>query len=402
LSRFARPAHIANPAVLRHFPYPPALEPILAAADLEAVRAEITSWPGYAPTPLHDLRAMAEAAGVAAIHYKDEATRFGLASFKALGGAYAVRRLLERLFVERERRPARDAAELARFARSVTVTCATDGNHGRSVAWGARRFGARCRIYIHATVSQGRKRAIEAFGAEVVRTPGNYDDSVRRAAEDAARHGWHVVSDTSYPGYTEVPADVMRGYLLMADEAFAQLAGAPMPTHVLVQGGVGGVAAAVAARSWQILGPDRPRFIVVEPERAACIAASIEAGERRAVAGDLDTLMAGLACGEVSLVAWEVLRLAVHDVLVIDDAAAVTVMRDLARNDPPVVAGESATCGLAGALAALEYPEIAELLGLGPASRLLVFGTEGATDPELYARLVGAEPVGRPAEEIAP
>jgi diaminopropionate ammonia-lyase len=402
LSRFARPAHIANPAVLRHFPYPPALEPILAAADLDAVRAEITSWPGYAPTPLHDLRAMAEAAGVAAIHYKDEATRFGLASFKALGGAYAVRRLLERLFVERERRPARDAAELARFARSVTVTCATDGNHGRSVAWGARRFGARCRIYIHATVSQGRKRAIEAFGAEVVRTPGNYDDSVRRAAEDAARHGWHVVSDTSYPGYTEVPADVMRGYLLMADEAFAQLAGAPMPTHVLVQGGVGGVAAAVAARSWQILGPDRPRFIVVEPERAACIAASIEAGERRAVAGDLDTLMAGLACGEVSLVAWEVLRLAVHDVLVIDDAAAVTVMRDLARNDPPVVAGESATCGLAGALAALEYPEIARALGLGPASRLLVFGTEGATDPELYARLVGAEPVGRPAEEIAP
>ena len=397
MSRFAKPIHVANPAVLGPCVYPEALETILAAADLETVRAEISRWPGYAPTPLVELRAMAEAAGVASIHYKDEASRFGLASFKALGGAYAVRRLLERLFTAKEGRTPRDGAELAGFAANVTVTCATDGNHGRSVAWGAERFGARCRIYIHATVSEGRRQAIEAFGAEVVRTPGNYDDSVRRAALDAATHGWHVVSDTSYPGYTEVPADVMRGYLLMADEAFVQLAGEAPPTHILVQGGVGGVAAAVAARSWQVFGKDRPRFIVVEPERAACIAASIEAGERRAVTGDLDTLMAGLACGEVSLVAWEVLRRAVHDVLVIDDAAAVTVMRDLAANDPPVVAGESATCGLAGALAALEHPEIAAAIGLGPASRLLVFGTEGATDPELYARLVG-----RPAEEIAP
>ncbi len=395
MSRFARPFHVANVAVSRAGLYPAALEAILAASDLEAVRAEIGHWPGYAPTPLVDLAAMAKGAGVAAIHYKDEASRFGLASFKALGGAYAVRRLLDRLFAAREGRPPEDAAELATFAAGVTVTCATDGNHGRSVAWGAERFGARCRIYIHETVSEGRKRAIEAFGAEVVRTPGNYDDSVRRAAEDAVRNGWHVVSDTSYPGYTEVPADVMRGYLLMADEAFGQLAGSAPPTHVLVQGGVGGVAAAVAARSWQLSGADRPRFIVVEPERAACIALSIEAGERRAAPGDLDTLMAGLACGEVSLVAWDILRVAVHDVLVIDDAAAVTVMRDLAGNDPPVVAGESATCGLAGALSALEHSDIAASLGLGAESRLLVFGTEGATDPKLYAELVG-----RPAEEI--
>ncbi|MEZ5906098.1 MAG: pyridoxal-phosphate dependent enzyme [Geminicoccaceae bacterium] len=172
----------------------------------------------------------------------------------------------------------------------------------------------------------------------------------------------------------------------MADEAFAQLAGSPMPTHVLVQGGVG-VAAAVAAGSWQLLGPDRPRFIVVEPERAACIAASIATASAGAVAGDLDTLMAGLACGEVSLVAWEILRLAVHDVLVVDDAAAVTVMRDLARNDPPVVAGESATCGLAGALAAWNIPDAP---GRSASARRAACSSSapGATDPRLYAKLV--------------
>jgi diaminopropionate ammonia-lyase len=170
------------------------------------------------------------------------------------------------------------------------------------------------------------------------------------------------------------------------------------PTHVVVQGGVGGVAAAVLATAWQRFGAARPRFVVVEPDRAACIAASLEAGERVAVGGELDTLMAGLACGEVSLLAWEILLRGVDDALVIDDAAAVEVMRMLAfpaGAAPAIVAGESATCGLAGVLAAAERPELAAALGLDAASRVLVFGTEGATDPELYEELVG-----RPAEEI--
>jgi diaminopropionate ammonia-lyase len=219
---------------------------------------------------------------------------------------------------------------------------------------------------------------------------------VRRADEDARANGWHVVSDTSYPGYTEIPKDVMRGYTAMAAEAFDALD--EPPTHIAVQGGVGGVAAAVLATAWQRWGAARPRFLVVEPERAACIALSLDAGERVAVEGDLDTLMAGLACGEVSLLAWEILVRGVDDALVIDDAAAVDVMRLLAfpdGADAPIVAGESATCGLAGVLAAAEGPELAAALGLGRESRVLVFGTEGATDPELYEDLVG-----RPPEEI--
>ncbi|MFW5680510.1 MAG: diaminopropionate ammonia-lyase [Pseudomonadota bacterium] len=377
---FSDPTLVRNPNV-RHGPYPAALHPILDARALEDAREAITAWPGYAPTPLVRLRALARSHGLAALHYKDERTRFGLESFKALGGAYAVQRLL---------------ARLGRDPREVTVTCATDGNHGRSVAWGAQRFGCRCRIYIHATVSEGRRRAIEAFGAEVVRTPGTYDDSVRQAAADAAAQGWTVVSDTSYPGYTDIPKDVMAGYMLMADEAFEALP--EPPTHIAVQGGVGGVAAAVLATSWLRWGEARPRFVVVEPVRAACIAPSLEAGERRPATGDLDTLMAGLACGEVSLLAWDILRAGCHAALVIEDDDAVALMRRLADplpGDPPLVAGESATCGLAGLLAARARPALARALGLDATSRVLVFGTEGATDPDLYRELVG-----RPAEEV--
>jgi diaminopropionate ammonia-lyase len=184
--------------------------------------------------------------------------------------------------------------------------------------------------------------------------------------------------------------------MLMAAEAFDAMA--EPPTHVAVQGGVGGLAAAVLAVAWQRFGAARPRFLVVEPERAACIAASLEAGERVAVGGDLATVMAGLACGEVSLLAWEILARGVDDALVVDDAAAVDVMRLLAfpaAGERAIVAGESATCGLAGVLAATERPALATALGLDRASRVLVFGTEGATDLALYERLVG-----RPAEEI--
>ncbi|HEX6143464.1 MAG TPA: diaminopropionate ammonia-lyase [Geminicoccaceae bacterium] len=353
----------------------PALEDVLGPAGFERARTVITGWPGYAPTPLRSLPGLASAIGIAALGYKDEGGRFGLASFKALGGAYAVAELV------RER------------GAGLTVTCATDGNHGRSVAWGARTFGARAVIYIHATVSEGRKRAIEAYGAEVRRVPGNYDDSVRQAAEDAARHGWTVVSDTSYPGYTEIPKLVMQGYGVMAAEAIDQIA-AP-PSHVFVQGGVGGLAAAVAMHLWWRYGRDRPRLVVVEPETAACLLASCEAGRPAAVAGDLETVMAGLSCGEPSLLAWTVLERAAHAFMTVPDHAAEAVMRLLAEptgDDPPVVAGESAVAGLAGAIAAVAVPEVAARLALDRSSRVLVFGTEGATDPDLYRRIVGRTP----------
>ncbi|WP_265307100.1 diaminopropionate ammonia-lyase [Verminephrobacter eiseniae] len=366
------------------------------------LRAEqqIKRWPGYVPTPLRDLKGLAKAAGVAQVLYKDEADRFGLGSFKALGGAYAVSRLLIREIEARTGRADISVEDLfsGRYrdiVRDITVTCATDGNHGRSVAWGAQRFGCQCVIYIHATVSEGREQAIKQYGAQVARSSGNYDDSVRQAADDAVRRGRFVVSDTSYDGYMDVPKDVMQGYALMADEVLKQLPAGQIPTHAFLQGGVGGLAAAVCAHFWEQLGANRPRFVVVEPDKAACLYESARAGKPVAVHGDLDTVMAGLACGEVSLLAWEILHPGVNAFLTIDDESALETVRLLAagrHGDAPLVAGESAVAGLAGCLGALGHEQVRAQLGLDASSRILVFGSEGATDPELYQRIVGKSP----------
>ncbi|WP_343031111.1 diaminopropionate ammonia-lyase [Roseospira navarrensis] len=393
-------AHVANPRAEGGRPIGPRERAVLSPEGFAAARDEIRVWPGYAETPLRRLDGLAAAAGLGALVVKDEAPRFGLGSFKALGGAYAVLRVLRRLLADRGVTEPVTVADLiaGRWREDVaelTVCCATDGNHGRSVAWGAGRYGCRCVIYVHATVSRARCEAIARFGAEVRRVPGTYDDSVRKAADDAAANGWVVVSDTSYPGYMEIPRDVMQGYTVMVDEAIRQM-DAP-PTHVFVQGGVGGLAAAVAAQTWEVWGAERPRIITVEPDRAACLFESVRVGYPKAVHGDLDTLMAGLACGEVSLLAWEVLEAGLHDALTVPDAAAVEVMQLLAagRHDPAFVAGESATAGLAGCLLAMADPALKAALGLDATSRVLAFSTEGATDPALYAELVG-----RPAETV--
>ena len=400
MSLFAKPYalhHVHNDRAAGSRDYGERQRKVLNHAAFEAARKEITSWPGYEPSPLVSLAGLASAAGVDAIWYKDESRRFGLNSFKALGGAYAVLRLLFAEIEERTGRSGVTSRDLVdgRYrdvTRDITVTCATDGNHGRSVAWGARTFGCECVIYIHATVSEARKRAIEEFGAIVVRTRGNYDDSVREAAEAAAEHGRFVVSDTSYEGYMDVPRDVMQGYSVMVDEVLRQLPEGRRPTHVFVQGGVGGLAAAVLGHIWETWGADRPRFVVVEPEKAACLFESARQGRPTVVHGELDTIMAGLACGEVSLLAWEILEEGADDFLTVPDEAAIDCMQLLARGagaDVPVVAGESAVAGLAGLLLALDHPETARALGLSAASRVVLIGSEGDTDPEFYRTTVG-------------
>ncbi|MCP5159761.1 MAG: diaminopropionate ammonia-lyase [Gammaproteobacteria bacterium] len=388
----------SNPVVERQAPYPAVLNAILSERGLANARCEITAWPGYAPTPLHRLDGLARTAGLAALWYKDEGSRFGLGSFKALGGAYAVEQLLIAEIARRSGETAHVTDLLTGRYRditdAITVTCATDGNHGRSVAWGAQTFGCRCVIYIHATVSPGRANAIARYGAEVVRTTGNYDESVRQAAWDAATHGWFVVSDTSYPGYLDVPKDVMQGYTLMADEVAQQLTDEMMPTHIFIQGGVGGMAAAVCARFWQLHGAARPKMVVVEPDRAACLYESARAGQPIVIHGDLDTVMAGLACGEVSLLAWDILQPGVDAFMTVDDEAALACMRLLAEGvggDGPIVAGESAVAGLAGCLGVLADPESMAQLDLGLDSRVLLFGSEGDTDPELYRQIIGRD-----------
>ena len=348
---------------------------VLPNSGFHRAAAAIRAWPGYAPTPLLSMPEVAADAGIGAVHYKDESGRFGLGSFKALGGAYAVARVLE-------------AARARRSGDAVqTVCCATDGNHGRAVAWGAGRFGARCVIFVHAGVSQGRRDAIAALGAEVRQVPGHYDDSVREAARMAEAEGWIVVSDTSWPGYTEPPRDIMQGYRLMADEAITALP--EPPTHIFIQAGVGGVAAAVSAQSRLRLGTGT-RVVVVEADGAACLLASAEAGGMAAAPGEPDTLMAGLACGEPSLLAWQELERAAFAFMTVPDSAVAPAMRLLAQRVPPVEAGESAVAGLIALQMAAADKAARQALELDGASRVLLFGTEGATDPDLYASLIGA------------
>lgn len=369
---------LVNPACDRTRAYGSSERAILSLAAAETARKSITSWPGYAPTPLLSLDRVARDIGVAAIHYKDEALRFGLKSFKALGGAYAVERIAA-----------------ARGKAGLTVTSATDGNHGRSVAWGAQRLGIPCVIYIHETVSQGRADAIAAYGAEVRRVPGNYDDAVRAAAKTAEDNGWVVVSDTSWPGYETIPKDVMQGYAVMAMECQDQGA---RPTHVFIQGGVGGLAASILSYFWETHSSARPIFAVVEPETAACLYESAAAQRLTVAGGALDTIMAGLACGEPSILAWQLLQPGTDAFMTIADDLAAAEMRRLASLG--IVAGESGVAGLAGLVEASKDDAIRHALKLDESSRVLVFGTEGATDEEVYAKIVGRAPPGISAGQL--
>ncbi|NOD30437.1 diaminopropionate ammonia-lyase [Ruegeria atlantica] len=371
----------------------PAAETVLTKQDFDRAAREIIQWEGYAPTPLHSLPALAAEIGVAEVHYKDEGPRFGLGSFKALGGAFAALRVLQR---EISRRTGQDVSledirtgRCADMVASITLVSATDGNHGRSLAWGCKRFGAPCRIYIHAEVSESRAQAMRDLGADVVRIDGDYDASVDQCRREADENGWFVVSDTSWPGYTDPPRDVMSGYGVMVKEVVNAMDAAP--THVFLQGGVGGLAAAVAAALRQAWGDAAPRVVVVEPHLAACLFESARQGQAASVDIDKETIMAGLSCGVPSPMAWEVLRSEASDFLAIDDQLIPPTVRRLARphgSDPAIEAGESGVAGLAALIEAANSPELFQKLGLTPQSRVLTIGSEGVTDPDIYARII--------------
>ncbi len=348
-------------------------------------------------TPLVALPALADALGVGTIHVKDEGQRLGLGSFKALGGAYAVIRLV---LEEAARHFECDVGftDLGRpsvraVAARMTFACATDGNHGRSVAQGAQLVGARSVIFVHAGVSDERVAAIARFGAEMVRVDGTYDETVSEAARVAEREGWSIVSDTSWPGYERIPGLVMQGYTAIADEALNQLD--QPPTHVFVQAGVGGIAAALAGHFAETLASERPTFVVVEPARAACILETARTGRVTRIEHGEPTVMAMLECYEPSLVAWRVLSRVADAFMAVEEEDAVAAMKRLARpagHDPAIVSGESGCVGLAGLTRALVEPGIKAALKLDASSRILLVNTEGATDPGLYELLVGASP----------
>jgi diaminopropionate ammonia-lyase len=363
----------------------------------QKAKAFLTVCPAHQPTPMHVLRSFAKVHGLRMVYVKDESYRMGLNSFKALGGAYAVMTLV---LEEAERKLGQTLTpqdvlrdDVREIAKTITVACATDGNHGRSVAAGARVAGCKAVILMHAGVSDARVAAIKSFGAEVIRVNGSYDDSVAEAARLAKSNGWTVVSDTSYAGYESIPLTVMQGYTIMAGEAFNAMSSPP--THVFLQAGVGGLAAAVTAYARDEYGKDMPKIIVVEPERAACLFASASAGRLTKVPHGEPTIMGMLECYEPSQLAWEILAPFAHAFVTLPEDAAPRAMNILAkpmRKDPAIVSGESGCAGFAGLLACLKDAKARRALGLDEKSRVLVINSEGATDPENYKRIIGLAP----------
>lgn len=391
---------LENPRRDRSRPYGESLRRILSLESARVAGGEIRGWPGYRPTPLQRRPGLAERVRVGSLFYKDEATRFGLGSFKALGGAYGV---LQALRDHRVRepgetdpdRPAPDVTDPGEDRPEIVVTCASAGNHGRAVAWGCRMFGVACVIFLPEPVARSRETAIRELGAEVVRAGKDYDETVRIAQGRAEENGWRIVSDTAYPGSGGIPRHVMRGYALLVEEALDQLPGPEWPTHVFVQAGVGGLAAAVCGYLWDRFGRDRPTMVVVEPEGAACCLASALEGEPTAVAGDLATRLSCLACRRPSRLAWRILDRGADFFLEIPDAAVEETMRILADGSvdrPPVVAGPSGAAGLAGLLSVVDDERRRDRIGLDGSSRVLLIGTEGATDAVEYRRIVGRSP----------
>ena len=356
------------------------------------------SLPDYAPTPLHSLDRLAAHLGLASLWLKDEGERFGLKAFKALGATYALCRALARR-LDITAAPLTLAAFAPPWARSrlagITCVTATDGNHGRAVAWAARRLGCRAAVYMPRGTSPARVANVEMFGAAVTVIDGTYDDAVALAADHARRNGWLLIQDTAWSGYEEIPAWIMAGYQTLAAECFAVI-GDRVPTHVVLQAGVGSFAAAFQTDLLARFGALRPMTIVVEPTQAACFYESMTAGNgiARPARGDMNTIMAGLACGVPSTLAWEVLSASADLFAACPDRVARRGMRVLGNpltGDPAVVSGESGAVGLGLVYEAMTDPALSDLkqaMGLNACSRVLVVSTEADTDPEMYRRVV--------------
>lgn len=349
--------------------------------------------PGYAPTPLLDAPHLAAQLGLARVQVKDESCRMGLPAFKILGAAWAVERALAAHLGGLA--PWGSLPELRRQIEplGLTLAAATDGNHGRAVARMAGALGCRAHILVPAGTAQARIEALRAEGAAVTVVDGSYDDAVARSAALAGPRCL-VISDTSWPGYEQIPREVIAGYSTIfheIDDALAARGEGP-PDVVVIQMGVGALAAA-AIRHYRR--PGGPLILGVEPARAACVLASLEAGRIVEVPGPHDSIMAGLNCGAPSLIAWPLLRRGLDAAVAVEDELAREAMRLLAAEG--VVAGETGAAGVAGLLALRREPggaELAAALGIGAHSRALVLVTEGATDPASYRQIVGAEPAG--------
>jgi diaminopropionate ammonia-lyase len=356
--------------------------------------------PGYEPTALVRWSNLAKAWGLKNVFIKDESTRFNLKAFKVLGGSYAVARLMCQKLGE-----SLDQIDFAYLVSEearkrigeITLTMATDGNHGRGIAWAAEQLGQKAIIYMPKGAAQSRVENIRSHGAKVIVTDLNYDDAVRVAFRTAEELGWYVIQDTAWEGYREIPLWIMQGYLTMCLETVNQMSrDGASPTHVFVQVGVGALAGAVVGYLLNRFKDNPPKFITMEPTNAACVFVSAAAGDGRphAVTGGLNTAMAGLACGEPNPIGWDILRDFCSCYVSCQDFVAangVRIMANPLEGDTCVEAGESGSVGI-GLLDLLcngdRFKELKEELEIGPDSTLLFFNTEGATDPVNYREIV--------------
>ena len=342
----------------------------LSENEIDEAYLSISKWKGYSPTPLIELNKLSKELNVNKIFYKDESKRFDLKSFKALGGAYAVEKV-------------------TKGKKDIVVATATAGNHGRSVAWGARRLGIKCKIFISEFVSDARGQAMADLGADVIKVKGNYEKSLIECIKQSTENNWKIVQDVAWKDYMLVPKYTMAGYTVMMKEIVDQIKNDQI-THIILQAGVGGMAAAMVAGTVRYL-KNVPETIVVEPDSAACVMESIKSGKIEKIDIKRESLMGGMSCGEVSLVPWEILKNSIKFCISLPDndiARTMKLLGNSSLSDEKIIAGENSAPGVISLIASCSNKKIKEKLNLNSKSNILVIGCEGDTDEQMYQKLI--------------
>jgi len=342
----------------------------LSIKEIDEAYSSISNWKGYSKTPLLELNKLSKELKLNKIFYKDESKRFDLKSFKALGGAYAVEKV-------------------SRGNKDIVVATATAGNHGRSVAWGAKRLGLKCKIFISEFVSDARGKAMADLGADVVKVKGNYEKSLIECIKQSTNNNWQIVQDVAWKDYMTVPKYTMAGYTVMMKEIVAQIKNDQI-THIILQAGVGGMAGAMVAGIARYL-ENIPEIIVVEPDSAACVMESIKTGKIEKIDIERESLMGGMSCGEVSLVPWEILRNSVKYCISLPDddiAKTMKLLGNASFSNEKIIAGENSAPGVISLITICEDEKIKENLKLDKDSNILLIGCEGDTDQAMYQKLI--------------
>ena len=342
----------------------------LSKEDIDDAYKKISNWKGYSPTPLVELNKLSKELNLNKIFYKDESKRFDLKSFKALGGAYAVEKV-------------------TKGNKDIVVATATAGNHGRSVAWGAKRLGLKCKIFISEYVTDARGKVMSDLGADVIKVKGNYENSLIECIKQSTKNNWQIIQDVAWKEYITVPKYTMAGYAVMMKEIVDQLDHNKI-SHIILQAGVGGMAGAMIAGVARYL-KNIPITVVVEPDSAACVLESIRTGKIEKIDIIRESLMGGMSCGEVSLVPWEILKNSVKYCISLPDDDIAKTMKLLGNanfSDEKIIAGENSTPGVISLISSCENEKIKEKMQLNKNSNVLLIGCEGDTDKEMYQKLI--------------